>query len=85
MVNGLITESDVERQELEDEMILRAGANGGEILNEIDMIICKENDTSQRINKQQWLTFLRSVISKHAVLQPEYEKRERDLDDDIPF
>lgn len=75
----------MERQELEDEMILRAGANGGEILNEIDMIICKENDTSQRINKQQWLTFLRSVISKHAVLQPEYEKRERDLDDDIPF
>jgi hypothetical protein len=75
----------MDRQELEDEMILRAGANGGEILNELDMIICKENDTSQRINKQQWLTFLRSVISKQAELQSEYEKRERDLDDDIPF
>lgn len=75
----------MDRQELEDEMILRAGANGGEILNELDMIICKENDTSQRINRQQWLTFLRSVISKQSELQSEYEKRERDLDDDIPF
>ena len=75
----------MDRQELEDELIMRAGASGGEILNELGMIICKKKDTADRINKQQWMSVVRSILGRHAELLAEYEKRERELDDEIPF
>ena len=69
----------------EDERILRAGANGGEILNEAGLIICHKDDTSRRMTKGQWLSFLRSVLGKHAELEAEYANRYEELNDDIPF
>ena len=69
----------------EDERILRAGKDGGEILNEIGLIICLKDNPARKITKDEWLSFLRSVIGKHAELEPEYKNRFEELNDDIPF
>ena len=58
----------------EDQMLLAAGKAGGEYLESI-------NTTDlAKLNKDQWLAFLRSVVGQMA-----QERASVDLNDEIPF
>mgnify|MGYP003111282523 CR=1 FL=1 len=72
----------------EDEMILRAGKCAGEILDEHDLTICHKSNLNRTITKDQWLSFLRSLIGEYFLIKPEYEKKYKEmyeLNDEIPF
>ena len=58
----------------EDEMLLVSGKAGGDYLEPI-------NTTDlAKLNKEQWLAFLRSVVGQMA-----QERASVDLNDEIPF
>ena len=65
---------------LEDEMLLTMGKAGGKVLNELEMVIRTKSGTD--ITKDQWLSVLRSMVSKLSEIRPDYYQ---DLDDEIPF
>lgn len=81
--NGLTMDNS-----MEDELILRAGKCGGEIFEEHGLTVCSNNNLQIKMTKDQWISFLRSVIAEYYLLKPEYEKKHmelNDLNDDIPF
>jgi len=66
--------------ERENKMLLEAGKNGGEYLEDI-----KKYDL-RYLTKDEWAQFLRSVIGKWGELMGDYAVGEKDdLDDEIPF
>lgn len=65
---------------LEDEMLLKMGKAGGKVLNELEMVIRTKSGTD--ITREQWLSVLRSMVSKLSEIRPDYYQ---DLDDEIPF
>ena len=68
--------------ERENKMLLEAGKNGGEYLDDI-----KKYDL-RHLTKDEWTHFLRSVIGKWGELKymGDYAVGEKDdLDDEIPF
>ena len=69
---------------LEDEMLLTMGKAGGKVLNELEMVIRTKSGTD--ITKDQWLSVLRSMVSKLSEIRPDYYlEKKQDLDDEIPF
>ena len=64
--------------EREDAMLLAAGKNGGEYLEEI-----KQYDL-RHMSKDEWSQFLRCVVGKWHELAA-LQKARDDLDDEIPF
>ena len=63
--------------ERENRMLLEAGKNGGEYLDDI-----KKYDL-RYLTRDEWTHFLRSVIGKWGELK--YLQKDDDLDDEIPF
>lgn len=63
--------------ERENRMLLEAGKNGGEYLEDI-----KKYDL-RYLTRDEWTQFLRSVIGKWGELK--YLQKDDDLDDEIPF
>ena len=61
----------------ENKMLLEAGKNGGEYLEDI-----KKYDL-RHLTKDEWTQFLRCVIGKFGELK--YLQKDDDLDEEIPF
>jgi len=64
--------------EKENEMVLAAGKNGGEYLDDI-----KKYDL-RTLNKDEWSQFLRSVIGRWTELRLQQSHHD-DMNDEIPF